>query len=95
MTSYTSQGQTVDRVIVHVPAKGMNSSDLVNQRFAYVALSRARIDAQVYTNDASTLVERLSRDVSKTAAVKQEHVRQTGHLAPKEGHQRVQEQAQV
>jgi len=95
MTSYTSQGQTVDRVIVHVPAKGMNSSDLVNQRFAYVALSRARIDAQVYTNDASTLVERLSRDVSKTAAVEQGHFRQPGHLAPKEAHQRVQEQAQV
>ena len=67
----------------------------MNQRFAYVALSRARIDAQVYTNDASTLAERLGRDVSKTAAVEQGHFRQTGHLAPKEGHQRVQEQAQV
>jgi len=85
MTSYTSQGQTVDRVIVHVPAKDQSNSELVNQRFAYVALSRARIDAQVFTNDASTLAERLGRDVSKTAAVKQEHVRQTGHLAPKEG----------
>ena len=95
MTSYTSQGQTVDRVIVHVPAKDQSNSELVNQRFAYVALSRARIDAQVFTNDASTLAERLGRDVSKTAAVKQDHVRQTGHLARKEGHQRVQEQAQV
>jgi ATP-dependent exoDNAse (exonuclease V) alpha subunit len=95
MTSYTSQGQTVDRVIVHVPAKDQSNSELVNQRFAYVALSRARIDAQVFTNDASTLAERLGRDVSKTAAVKQKHARQTAHLAPKEGHQRVQEQAQV
>ena len=95
MTSYTSQGQTVDRVIVHVPAKDQNNSELVNQRFAYVALSRARIDAQVYTNDASTLAERLGRDVSKTSAVEQEHFRQSGHLAPKEGHQRVREQAQL
>ena len=82
MTSYTSQGQTVDRVIVHVPAKDQSNSELVNQRFAYVALSRARIDAQVFTNDASTLAERLGKDVSKTAAVKQEHVRQTGQSAP-------------
>jgi ATP-dependent exoDNAse (exonuclease V) alpha subunit len=95
MTSYTSQGQTVDRVIVHVPAKGMNSSDLVNQRFAYVALSRARIDAQVYTNDASTLAERLGRDVSKTAALEQGHIRQPSLEVPKEQHQRVQEQAQI
>ncbi len=95
MTSHTSQGQTVDRVIVHVPAKDMASPELVNQRFAYVAVSRARIDAQVYTNDASTLAERLSRDVSKTAAVQAEDFRQSGRLAPKEGHQSVQEQAQV
>jgi ATP-dependent exoDNAse (exonuclease V) alpha subunit len=95
MTSYTSQGQTVDRVIVHVPAKGMNSSDLVNQRFAYVALSRARIDAQVYTNDASTLAERLGRDVSKTAAMDAAEFRQVGHFAFKEGQKRVQEQAQI
>jgi len=95
MTSYTSQGQTVDRVIVHVPAKDIANSELVNQRFAYVAVSRARIDAQLYTDDASTLAERLGRDVSKTAAVQAEDFRQSGRLAPKEGHQSVQEQAQV
>ena len=95
MTSYTSQGQTVDRVIVHVPAKGMNTSDLVNQRFAYVALSRARIDAQIYTNDASTLGDRLGRDVSKTAAVQAEDLRQPGNVAVKETVQKVQELAQL
>ena len=95
MTSYTSQGQTVDRVIVHVPAKGMNSSDLVNQRFAYVALSRARIDAQIYTHDASTLGDRLGRDVSKTAAVQAEDLRQAGSVAVKGTVQKVQELAQL
>ena len=95
MTSYTSQGQTVDRVIVHVPAKTQENSDLVNQRFAYVALSRARLDAQVYTHDASTLSDRLSRDVSKTAAMDGAEFRQVGHVAFKEGQQRVQEQAQL
>ncbi len=95
MTSYTSQGQTVNRVIVLVPAKSQENSDLVNQRFAYVALSRARIDAQVYTSDATTLAERLSRDVSKTAAMDPGSFRQAGHLAFKKSYQRVQEQAQV
>lgn len=95
MTSYTSQGQTVDRVIVHVPAKDMASSELVNQRFAYVAVSRARIDAQVYTNDASTLADRLSRDVSKKAAIEAQDVQQTGRPALKHGRQSVQEHAQV
>jgi ATP-dependent exoDNAse (exonuclease V) alpha subunit len=95
MTSYSSQGQTVDRVIIHVPEEGMKNRDLVNQRFAYVALSRARMDAQVYTHDASTLADRLSRDVSKTAAFDSGSFRQSGHFAFKEVQQRVQEQAQV
>ena len=95
MTSYSSQGQTVDRVIIHVPEEGMKNRDLVNQRFAYVALSRARMDAQVYTHDASTLADRLSRDVSKSAALDSGSFRQSGHFAFKQGQQRVQEQAQI
>ena len=95
MTSYSSQGQTVDRVIIHVPDEGMKNRDLVNQRFAYVALSRARMDAQVYTHDASTLADRLSRDVSKSAALDSGSFRQSGHFAFKQGQQRVQEQAQI
>ena len=69
MTSYTSQGQTVDRVIIHVPEETRDTNELINQRFGYVAISRARHDAQIYTNDAATLADRLSRDVSKTAAL--------------------------
>ena len=36
---------------------------LVNRRLAYVALSRGRYDAQIYTNDKDHLAEQLSRDV--------------------------------
>lgn len=43
--------------------------DLINSRFAYVSVSRGSFDAQIYTNDAATLAESLSRDVSKTSAV--------------------------
>jgi hypothetical protein len=40
-----------------------------NSRFAYVSVSRASHDAQIYTNRAASLAENLSHDVSKSAAV--------------------------
>ncbi|MDE3179355.1 MAG: relaxase domain-containing protein [Acidobacteriota bacterium] len=75
MTSYSSQGQTADRVIVHAPMNEREQPDLINQRFAYVALSRAKYDAQIYTNDASSLGENLSREVSKRVAIEIQPVR--------------------
>ena len=36
---------------------------------AYVSVSRAQYDAQIYTNDAATLGQELSRDVSKSVAL--------------------------
>src|SRR5260370_22557975 len=49
VTSHSSQGQTADRVLVHVDAEQAGEK-LVNRRLAYVALSRGRYDAHVYTN---------------------------------------------
>jgi hypothetical protein len=43
--------------------------DLINSRFAYVSVSRASHDAQICTNSAASLVDNLSHDVSKSAAV--------------------------
>jgi hypothetical protein len=43
--------------------------ELINTRFAYVSVSRASQDAQIFTNDASTLAESLSHDVSKVSAI--------------------------
>ena len=43
--------------------------ELINTRFAYVSVSRASEDARIYTNDATTLAERLSTDISKASAV--------------------------
>jgi len=36
---------------------------------AYVAVSRGRYDAQLYTNDKTHLTEQLSRDVSHRSAI--------------------------
>ncbi len=68
VTSHSSQGQTADRVLVHVDTEQAGEK-LVNRRLAYVAVSRGRYDAQIYTNDKSHLTEQLSRDVSHRSAM--------------------------
>jgi conjugative relaxase-like TrwC/TraI family protein len=68
VTSHSSQGQTADRVLVHVDTE-QSGEKLVNRRLAYVAVSRGRYDAQLYTNDKAHLTEQLSRDVSHRSAI--------------------------
>jgi ATP-dependent exoDNAse (exonuclease V) alpha subunit len=67
VTSHSSQGQTADRVLIHADTE--ESPHLVNSRMAYVAVSRGRYDAQIYTNDKSELAQHLSRDVSHSTAI--------------------------
>ena len=67
VTSHSSQGQTADRVLVHVDTEQAGEK-LVNRRLAYVAVSRGRYDVQVYTNDKSQLAGQLARDVSHRSA---------------------------
>jgi conjugative relaxase-like TrwC/TraI family protein len=67
VTSHTSQGLTFERVLVNMDSAV--HPELINNRFAYVSVSRASHDAQIYTNDAAKLAESLNRDVSKTSAI--------------------------
>jgi len=67
VTSHSAQGLTTARVIAHFDTEGARS--LTNTRLAYVAISRASDDARVFTNNATTLGERLAADVSKTSAL--------------------------
>jgi hypothetical protein len=55
-------------VLVHVDTE-QASEKLVNRRLAYVAVSRGRYHAQLYTNDAAKLSEALGRNVSKRVAL--------------------------
>jgi len=71
MTSHSSQGQTADRVLIHVDTE-LGAKDLLNSRMAYVSVSRGRYDAQIYTNHAATLGQELARDVSHSPAIQQE-----------------------
>jgi conjugative relaxase-like TrwC/TraI family protein len=66
VTSHSSQGQTADRVLIHVDTE--KSEMLVNNRFAYVSVSRAQHDAHIYTNDESKLPHSLSRESSQRTA---------------------------
>jgi conjugative relaxase-like TrwC/TraI family protein len=70
MTSHSSQGQTADRVLIHVDTE-LGAKALLNSRMAYVSVSRGRYDAQIYTNNAATLGQELSRDVSHSPAIQQ------------------------
>jgi hypothetical protein len=68
VTSHSSQGLTADRVLVNVDTNV--HPDLINSRFAYVSVSRASLDATVYTNNAASLGADLGREVGKSAAMK-------------------------
>lgn len=67
VTSHCSQGLTSERVLVNMDT-GVHP-ELINRRFAYVSVSRASHDAQIYTNNAANLTESLARNVSKTSAI--------------------------
>lgn len=69
VTSHSSQGETVDRVLVHIDAN-QACRGLINTRLAYVAISRAREDAIIFTNDAASLGQELSRDISHQSVLK-------------------------
>jgi ATP-dependent exoDNAse (exonuclease V) alpha subunit len=68
VTSHSSQGQTADRVLLHVDTDRAGEA-LVNRRLAYVAISRGRHDAQIYTNDRTQLGAALSREISHRSAL--------------------------
>jgi conjugative relaxase-like TrwC/TraI family protein len=67
VTSHSSQGQTADRVLIHADTE-LGAKDLLNNRMAYVAVSRGAYDAQIFTNDREKLGAALGHDVSHTSA---------------------------
>jgi len=67
VTSHSSQGLTTDRVLVH--ADTSVHPDLLSSRFGYVAVSRARQEATIFTDDLNRLGQQLGTQVSKTSAL--------------------------
>lgn len=67
VTSHSSQGLTTDRVLVH--ADTSVHPDLLSSRFGYVAVSRARQEAVIFTDDLDRLGTQLGKEVTKTSAL--------------------------
>ena len=67
MTSHSSQGQTADRVLIHVDTE-LAAKDLLNNRMAYVSVSRGASDALIFTDDREKLPTVLGHDISKQTA---------------------------
>ena len=80
MTSHSSQGQTANRVLIHVDTE-LASKDLLNSRMAYVSVSRGAHDARIFTDNREKLPTALGHDISKqTAQARQISIDQT--IAP-------------
>jgi ATP-dependent exoDNAse (exonuclease V) alpha subunit len=71
VTSYSSQGQTAERVLVHVDTE-LGAKDLLNSRMAYVSISRGQWDAQIFTDSLEKLPKALGHDVSHKSAYQPE-----------------------
>ncbi|MDE1160641.1 MAG: MobF family relaxase [Acidobacteriaceae bacterium] len=67
VTSHSSQGQTAERVLVNVDTE-LGAKDLLNNRMAYVSISRGAQDAQIFTNDREKLPIALGHEVSQQSA---------------------------
>ena len=67
VTSHSSQGLTAERVLVNADTSAHPA--LLNNRFAYVSLSRASHQATLFTDDMKKLAPQLGADVSKTSAL--------------------------
>lgn len=73
-TSHASQGRTVDRVLIHAPAATFGA---VDKATGYVAMSRGRERATIYTDDREALLEAVDRDRPRMLAT--ELVREPRH----------------
>jgi conjugative relaxase-like TrwC/TraI family protein len=74
MTSHSSQGATVDRALIHIDTGDSRVRTLIDETLAYVATSRPRYDAQIFTDDADQLAAALSRRHENATALSPEQI---------------------
>jgi hypothetical protein len=85
VTSHSSQGKTIDRVLIH--AETSESRQILNERMAYVAVSRARNEALIFTDDAEKLAFKMARQIEKSEITRAkagtiEHAPQPNEIKP-------------
>jgi conjugative relaxase-like TrwC/TraI family protein len=64
-TVHSAQGQTCDQVLIEADSHSLTA----NQKTFYVAISRARHNAQIYTDDRETLPFAMSREIENLSAL--------------------------
>lgn len=74
VTSFSSQGITVETALINVSTQDSRVQKLIDQRFAYVSISRAAGSVQVFTDRADKLAQALSRSQDKHQALHPEEV---------------------
>jgi conjugative relaxase-like TrwC/TraI family protein len=74
MTSHSAQGLTVDRVLIQIDATDSRTRALADRALAYVALSRARYEAEIFTDDKTELAKTLSRQAERPTALSEEQL---------------------
>ena len=72
-TSHSSQGATVDRVVVNIDT--LRSVELVNRKQFYVSISRARDGVTIYTDDREALRHAVNRNREKSVALEKARIR--------------------
>lgn len=77
VTSHSAQGLTTERVLIHADT-GVYP-DLLNSRFAYVAVSRGSHDATIFTPNVARLHRQLGAEISKTSALEVSNNAQSIH----------------
>lgn len=65
LTSYASQGKTMDRVLIAQPSETFPAS---NQKQFYVSVSRGRDSVTIYTNNKEELMKSVSKDGNRMSA---------------------------
>ena len=67
VTSHSSHGNTAERVLINVDTE-LDVWNLLNNRMAYISVSRGAHDAQIFTNDREKLPAALGHDVFHESA---------------------------
>jgi ATP-dependent exoDNAse (exonuclease V) alpha subunit len=62
---HSAQGLTTDRMMVDLDTRSLTTG----KDLYYVAISRARYEATIYTNSRAELPAAISREAAKTAAL--------------------------
>ncbi len=77
-TSYSAQGATSDRVLVHKNTAEKGAKAMLNSAMAYVSLSRPRNEIKLYTDDVKRLARMLENSEVKKVALRPEEIEAYG-----------------